>query len=507
MGTIQIKPVQRKTRDVTPRLTAKAPESLATPFRQGGARLGQAIAGTGAAIGDVIKDVKTRVDKHREDKQRELVNDTYFDTFDQIELRFQELKARKDIAGDDLVSEFNDDYEKFLGEAEVRLGGDKTAIAKLRTMAQSDRKRWGRELAIKTVTDREVAKATKDSSMLDKNVKTLMASPTPVTLQFAREQMREEITETGYDEHKTKQLIGLADQKLVESYLGNIGPEQAIAELDNRKLGYGQLFKDTEAKDNFRKILQTKADSQKKRVEQEKQKEIQRLSADTLTKMVNGDEVDPLLIYSNPAVKDDPKAIAGFKKLFDNYSKTVKKDTQERQYTETMNDPNLVSMTDDVIFNKVTDVDDAKKVIKWRDDVLKNPSVNGQEYDEVKKFLKKDFEADKFGGKNTPEAKIEYARQLRSYQEWALVNPDKNPADYYKQVMEPVNISFFDRAISAAIPFFTDPRLEKGAGPAQRREGLTLDTQATKILKDNNKPVTPANIAAVREHLEAQGGE
>ena len=507
MGTIQIKPVGRKTRDVTPKLTARAPESLATPFKEGGAKLGRAIQQTGKALQESAKVLSEKIDAHKEDKTRELVNDTYFDTFDQIELRFQEMKARKDIAGDDLVSEFNGEYEKLLGEAEVRLGGDKDAIAKLRTMAQSDRKRWGRELAIKTVSDREVAKATKDSSMLDKNVKTLMVSPTPTTLQSARAQMREEITETGYEENKAKQLIALADQKLVETYLGNLGPEQALAELDNRKLGYGQLFKDTEAKDNFKKTLQTKADSQKKRVEQEKQKEIQRLSADTLNKMVKGEEVDPFLIYDNPAVKNDPKAIAGFQKLFNNYSKTIKKDTQERQYTETMNDPNLVSMTDDDIFNKVTDVDDAKTVIEWRDNVLKNPSVNGQEYDEVKKFLKKDWEANKFGGKDTPEAKIEYARQLRSYQEWALVNPEKNPVDYYKQVMEPVNISLYDRAVSAAIPFFTDPRLERGAGPAQRRESIALDTQATKILKDNNKPVTPGNIAAVRAHLEAQSAE
>jgi hypothetical protein len=462
MGNIKIPRIERKTRDVTPEITTRAPESLAAPFAQDVPRLAAAIGDVGRGVESFAAGMAESIERHKNDKRKELVNDTYFTTFDEMELKFQEFKARKETAGENLIVEFDAEYEKLLGEAEVKLGGDPEATAALRNMIATDRKRWGRELAIKMVTDREIAKTTKDSAMLDKNVRTLIQTPTPTTLASAREQMRIEIEETGYDKNKQRQLIKLADQSLVEAYLGSIGPEQALAELDNRKLGYGALFNTTKEKENFRSILERKAKAQKTAAEKEKQARADSLVAAAMLDFEKDNPPDENLLYDDPAIKGNPKAIKTIQKMFNNYGKEIKQETRDREYRDAMNDPDLVTRTDAYIISNVQSIEDALKVIKWRDSVSKDSAANVT-VERVRIRLEDDFKAGKFG--KNKEGSDEYTLQLRDYQAWIEANPGVDAfTNYYKPLMDPKNAEYFDRT------FFRGELTPEGLRQSRKRE-------------------------------------
>jgi hypothetical protein len=175
--------------------------------------------------------------------------------------------------------------------------------------------------------------------------------------------------------------------------------------------------------------------------------------------------------------------------LAENKAKKVKTETKQRQYRDGLNDPNLDRKTNAEIIGSIDDVEDAKSVIAFRDKILKNPSINGRVFDEVLKSFKADFKEGKFG--DGTEGEIEYMRQIRDYQAWAVQNPSEDPSKYYEEIMKDVNVSWFSRK-------FTD--IEETTRRT-RREELAIDTQATKLLRDNKKPVTPANIEAVKTFL------
>lgn len=490
MGTFKIPDVRRKTRDVAPELTAKAPESLADPFRSDVPKLARAIGATGEAVTGLAVDLTQRIREHQAKKKEERIGNEYLETYTRGEQLYQEFKSKPEFDTDDPVTEFNDKIEELIGEAEVKLGGDKESIEELRKRLESDRKMWGKGLATKVVVDREVAAATYESKLLDKNAQAIQLDPTPDRLAFSIQQMEFTIKEQGgHEEGQEAKLIKLANQRLVESYLSSIGPEQALAELDSRKLGYGALFTDAKAKESFRRVLQSKVDSQRKRVEREKNEALDKLKSDVFDDLVKGVDVDPFDVYDNAVVKDDPKAQAHFKKLFDNYSKEVKQETRDREYRDIMTDPLLTTYTRDEILGMVQHVDDAKRVIDFQEDVLKNPSVNGRLYTEVLKSFKNDFNAEKFGTET--EAEIEYQKQIRDFQEWALANPGEDPNEYYQKIMAPVNEDFFDRVFNL--------------GPSE--EDPVASREAIRFLRENNKPITTRNIQATVEYLKGREDE
>jgi hypothetical protein len=170
--------------------------------------------------------------------------------------------------------------------------------------------------------------------------------------------------------------------------------------------------------------------------------------ADAQSEVVAGIVKDPKpanidAALESPLFEGDAKATSTLVKIKNAIIKEQKQATKDAQYASAINDPELATKTDMEIRREVPDIADANRVIAYRDRVLKNPSVQGQSYNEVTKSFKADFKEGKFG-KGT-EGDAEYMRQLRDFQAWAIENPDKNPIEYYERIMAPINADFFDR--------------------------------------------------------------
>jgi hypothetical protein len=474
MGNIQIPRIQRKTKDVAPRLTEKASAgALTAPFTGEVQDLARATGELGQAVGAVAGDIVERVGTHKKKKRQEKLNNSYLDTASQGEQLFQEFQTREALEGEDLVAEYTNEFEKIIGDAVVKQGLDAEGEAQLRERLIPNRLMWRRGIAKQTVVDREVALATYQSELLGQNTNYIRVDPTPERLDFSIQQMHIAIDEGGGKEANRKKAKQLAEQSLTETYLDSIGPNEALESLDSRALGYGAAFKDTKSRDAFRRMLERKAKAQETSAENARKAEVEKVEADLLTSLQNGESVDETAIYKNPAIKDDPKAIKSIQRIIKNYSKEIKQEQRDREYDDIMNDPNLPTYTNPEINERVTNTDDAIKAIKWRDNVLKNPSVAGQTYNEVLKSFKADHS--KKGGRKFgtgPEGDAEYMRQQRAFQEWALANPDKDPVEYYERIMAPINAGYFSRAFQA------------GPIDALFGEGGVPDPQAARLRED-----------------------
>jgi hypothetical protein len=476
MGSIPIPEVKRRTRDVAPQIQTRLPESLATPFRQDVPRAARAIGQLGKAAEGVAVDIVQRVEKHKEAKREERIGTEYLSTYQQGEQLYQELKAKTDYGDEDLVNTLNEGLERFVGEAEVRLGGDKESIDRMRRRLVQDQRAWSKGLATKTVVDREVAAATYESNILDKNRLAIVNDPTPDRLDFGIAQMEFTIDEAGRgNEAERNKRKKLARQTLVQEYLSSIGPEQALAELDDRRLGYSALFLNAEEKESFRRVLKTKANVQKKQAEDAKAAALDKLTADTLGALLKGEQVDPAEVYTNPAVRNDPKALQTFQRMFKNFGKDTKQETKDDQYLETSTWLRLhdtpASVTNAEIIERVDDPKDQEHFIKVRDQ-YKKATLTDVDYKDTLRSMSDDFDANKFG--KGEEGRMEYANQLRTFERYMLETPDADPRAYYDSLMSSKNADYFDN-------WFSDEAVKpQDLAIAREVEEAVLDTPQEK---------------------------
>jgi len=127
----------------------------------------------------------------------------------------------------------------------------------------------------------------------------------------------------------------------------------------------------------------------------------------------------------------------------------------------------------------------------------------------VTENLKRDRKDGIFGSGQAGD--MEYAKQIDSFRRWSKANPDQDPSEYYEKVMEPVKKAFIFDFLSKDKPEPKAKReaMEKAGEIPQRRAtdkkvSDPLRDQAVTVLKQNNKPVTDANIEYIKKQLGAK---
>jgi hypothetical protein len=110
--------------------------------------------------------------------------------------------------------------------------------------------------------------------------------------------------------------------------------------------------------------------------------------------------------------------------------------------------------------------------------------------------LKKDLDAGLYGEPNTPEAQLEYSKQVTALQQWMKENPDKEPSEYYEIVTKPVKEKFFFNLFN-----------KEAINPKKQRESLGKEElpPAPKSEPVAKAPIVQPKTGFDKANLESQG--
>ena len=129
-----------------------------------------------------------------------------------------------------------------------------------------------------------------------------------------------------------------------------------------------------------------------------------------------------------------------------------------------------------------------RSIIGDAERTLKLDPVRKSSEDNIVVFLKNDYNNGLYGEPGTPEARVEYNRQMTAFSTWSKANLDKDPVEYYERVSDIHKKGFIAGLLGIGEPEVT---------AKQRREEIEAEgkrEQAINMLQDNNRPVTEANI-------------
>jgi hypothetical protein len=133
-----------------------------------------------------------------------------------------------------------------------------------------------------------------------------------------------------------------------------------------------------------------------------------------------------------------------------NKGKEIDATTQKDQYSTMLNKINTAEdprkITNAEIVSSVQKGEDAKRLMSLRDSIV-DETLNSVRYKDVINALGNDYDAGKFGKKKgaaRQETDREYMDVLRTLENWAMQNKDKDPAELYDILMEPKNARLYD---------------------------------------------------------------
>jgi hypothetical protein len=487
---IKVGKIKRRSGGVAPQIRVQAPDvgaPVEAGIRRGVAEVGRGIQDLAQGAGDLargIGDFRGRVqDKKDNVSALEAENNVTVD----LTRRIAELKAENTGSKAANLGETLDTEIEAIVSRSTQ-GMTPGAQERAREAIEAVKLRARVDIANYTVDQLNIAEVQARQNKLNNAATQIQNEPTASNYLIGRASLMAELEASKLSPEAKEGLRSTISDTLANAYFMGKQPSEAVAEFE--------AMKDGKLDPTLNLIYDAMSGEGQKKLEKE-------LKLREKTFKIEKDRADKendedLLLrdmqrgYTTPAEETlyrTPQGLSAARKLAANKAKEVKAETKQRQYRDGLNDPNLDRKTNAEIIDSVDDVEDAEKLIKYRDKILKNPSINGRVFNEVLKSFKADFNEGKFG--DGVEGEVEYMRQIRDFQEWSLVNQDKDPSVYYEEIMKDVNVGFFSG-------MFTN--IEETTRRT-RREELALDTQATKLLRENNKPVTPANIDVVKTFL------
>lgn len=131
---------------------------------------------------------------------------------------------------------------------------------------------------------------------------------------------------------------------------------------------------------------------------------------------------------------------------------------------------------------------DAEKLMKQREYFIKGkiPEHQKVQADVIFNSLKEDKEAGVFGDK--AKGDIEYARKRSQFQRWLIQNPDKEPAQWYEEVVGPEQKGMIGKFLDWAAEVREKPLKRENTGKPTIPKGAQTGTyKGVRAYKDDNK--------------------
>jgi len=116
----------------------------------------------------------------------------------------------------------------------------------------------------------------------------------------------------------------------------------------------------------------------------------------------------------------------------------------------------------------------------------------------VRTFLNDNYLKGIYGGAGTDEARLEYIRQIESFDKWIKNNPEKDPSEYQEKISSVNVLNWFEKLVGRGGAEVTPQQVREKIA----KEGSTRQ-KAIEILRQKKYPITEKNIKYVMDQLNA----
>jgi hypothetical protein len=511
-----------------------------TPLARGVQAQAEAAVQFGSTLRAVGENLEKRNQRMAREKQVNKANDIYNSSYGEATQAFiDEIhnEGRRNIdpekPDENLLDRFNRISEKIL---ESRLEGlDEQTSQLVRTRFGERKRYWDERLALKQVKDIQKDRTSNLEQAVDNYSKSVFADPG--SLENVLDGVDIDIAAsglTGEDAQNTR--IEARDRLAKEALLGiaQKSPQTAGRLLESG--AYDNLLKDPQSKRDLQSRIKTQAGLLKGRRDEAINKAREEWRNEALDKMSTGELREAQIMASPLEAKEKSAWISKLKtqakdfNAFLNSDDIIKADVTERVYTE----PDTITTEEifDLMGKGLSTADATTLGNKLREiQGKKGDPLKNSETSEAIKQVELMRQALFFDDDDKVKNNVEAGRQKVALEQWARENPDKSPLDYIDALTKTDGggftrwiTSFFttsdqsvserllpvtqlsEKAIEELTPEELRGRLETETEQDRRaRESVdrlrATSSRAVQMLRQNNLPVTRANVEEVTKRL------
>jgi X-X-X-Leu-X-X-Gly heptad repeat protein len=345
-----------------------------------------------------------------------------------------------------LAQTWDDEIESLVSKHTQKLSPG--AQARAREAIEAAKLRSRIEVQNYTVDELNKAEIQARQNKLENAATQIQNEPTASNYLVGRAAMMAEVDAASLSPEAKEALKTTVSDKLATAYFMGKQPSEAVVEIEAMK------------DDKLDPRLQVVYESMSAEGKQKLEKELRLRERNFKIAKDNADiEYDNDLIlnvmkdaYTAPEARQakTKEGARAVESVLKNKGKEVDATTQKDQYNtmlekiSTAEDPRKITNAE--IVSSVQKGEDAKRLMGLRDSIV-DETLNSVRYKDVINALGNDYDAGKFGKKEgdaRQETDREYMDVLRTLENWAMQNKDKDPAEFYDILMEPKNARLYD---------------------------------------------------------------